>query len=132
MPGEVLLELRTSMFGHLLDLPGCDDCPGGDLCEKPVAIMGDGSTMRHGDPPHPVVWWPCCPWRHESTWSVHGFSGGEQAPASWCEWAIARGVHRQRISAGGAMVLREYLSLRRYPRLVGRAKQWAEVKNGNG
>lgn len=120
------------MFGPILDLPTCDVCRPGELCDKPVAVMADGSTIRHDTPPHPVAAWPCCPWRHEALWVVHNEFGGEQDPAMLCEWAVARGVHRRRLTAGGALLLREYLALRRLPRQLARNKSWSEVTDGGG
>lgn len=111
-------------------MPSCDDCRPGEICEKRVSILADGSTIRHDDPPHPVVSWPCCPWQHESLWVVHAWPGGEQWPSAFCSWAVARGLQRKRLTAGGALILRDYLFLRGLPRQVSKAKAWSEVNDG--
>lgn len=118
------------MFLGLLDLLGCDVCSGGELCEKRVVLTADGQTIRHDDPPTHVVSWPGCPLQWDTSWIVHDWPGGEQTPWAFMDWARARGLHRRSPTAGGALLFREYLRLRTWPRAVGQARAFREAREG--
>ena len=134
-----MLELRTSIFAGTLDreVPDCSSCPGDEMCEMPLVLMGNGRAARAtpdtvSEIPRPVVVWPDCPWRYDSLW----YPGedldadyGAASPADWVQWAYERDTHKRRpLPRVSAVLIREWLRLCDLPKRLAEARAIEEAK----
>ena len=125
-----MYELRTSLFGGLLDkLPTCDVCRG-QGCEQPFGLTTDGMGTYHPDNDATVVSWPECPRKYEVTREI---GPSLVTLAECCRWAVERGVHRNpRVTSGASLLLRDYTRLRDWPDRLSESRAAAESKAKRG
>jgi len=148
VPEELVHELRTSIFSGILakEIPHCEECPGEEMCELAVVLMGNGRTMRAtadaiGEIPRPVVVWPRCPWDYDALWypgDNQESDVGAAAPLDWIRWAYERDLHKRRkLPRRSAVLIREWLRLRDIPRVLSEtraaddARERASAKRGS-